>query len=704
MFPNHGHLTPAEYVDMDRRPHALTAFVAALEFVYRHNEALLSEIQRPVVAAAPAIMCYNALQQLDVIGGGSSLLSVLNCCKTAVGRRAFRARLLDPVADVEELRRRYDAVDVALKDRRFERARRCLEGVYDVERMHRRVCLGRLHPSEAGTMVASLRKAGDAMACLHLDATPLEELAARIACVLDLEAASKCTMDDFCCNVFARGQHPDLDEMQDELGRCTSAFHEAAAYLNGLARADNHIRIESSDADGMWLVVTAKRWRALEAASSCTPPPSFRGAPFSFSPATTRLSHPHLILENASLKAVRHMLAHATRERYVAFLRGLAVTEEARFRAAVAGIEAADVTSACARNAVEMRHVRPSLSTTTSENGSRIKAGALRHPVIEHLMRERNVKVRYVPNDVALGGADGGMLLYGVNAVGKSSVMKAVGLCALMAQAGMFVACTSCELAPFRRIFTRAGLRDDMARGHSTFMVEMLELRGIMRQADAHSLVLGDELCAGTEAASALAIVGAGVGALCERRVAFLLATHLHELVDLPQVRDLLPGLRVFHLSVHCERPSGRLVMDRTLAPGRGMPTYGLEVCKSLDMDLDFLRIAEDIRRHVLKKPGQLVRPRRSHYNASIYVDLCGVCEEPANQTHHILFQAGADKDGFFEGGGGARKNDASNLVPLCEACHDKVHHSHELVIEGYEQTSDGVRLRWHSASGEAAR
>ena len=144
-----------------------------------------------------------------------------------------------------------------------------------------------------------------------------------------------------------------------------------------------------------------------------------------------------------------------------------------------------------------------------------------------------------MPNDVSLGvdGVDG-VLLYGVNSVGKSSIMKAVGLAVVAAQAGMFVAADALELGerPFTGIYTRIGLRDDLARGHSTFVVEMLELRAILRRASARSLVIGDELCAGTEAQSALAIVGAGVVTLAKRGARFAFATHLHELPRLPQV------------------------------------------------------------------------------------------------------------------------------------------------------------------------
>jgi DNA mismatch repair protein MutS len=386
-------------------------------------------------------------------------------------------------------------------------------------------------------------------------------------------------------------------------------------------------------------------------------------------------------------------------------------------------LEDVDVCLACARNAVCLGHVRPVLRDNSlskqprkKEQRSFFRAVGLRHPIIEALDRGE----RYVPNDVSLGcDGIGGILLYGVNAVGKSSAMKAVGLATLMAQAGMFVACASLELAPFTGIFTRIGLRDDLARGHSTFVVEMLELRTILARASRRSLVIGDELCAGTESPSALSIVGAGVLRLAARGAPFVFATHLHELATaVPLLRPVLyveeeteegcgdPGaargsrrpskglrVRAMHLSVQMDAATGRLVLDRTLLPGSGPPTYGIEVCRSLDMGDVFIRTADRIRRHLLSVPETLLGPGRkpSRYNASVVVDRCGVCGAPAEETHHIVPQAVAAPH---------EKNRSHNLAPLCAACHAATHGtSHgthgtsQLDIKGYVATSEGLVL-----------
>jgi DNA mismatch repair protein MutS len=279
--------------------------------------------------------------------------------------------------------------------------------------------------------------------------------------------------------------------------------------------------------------------------------------------------------------------------------------------------------------------------------------------------------------------------------------MKAVGIAVLLAQAGMFVPCAELELAPFGRVLTRIGMHDDLFRGRSTFMCEMLELRDILACASPRSLVLGDELCAGTEPQSALAIVGAAVVHLRAAGAAFLLATHLHGLPDVPEVAAL-DGVEAMHLRAAFDAATGTLVLDRRLAPGRGLATYGLEVLRGLDMPREFMRCADKIRRTAAGVPESLVRRRQSRHNADVLLDRCGVCGAPATQTHHIVPQSAADAGGFVPAtkGHAFHKNRAFNLVALCDACHEDVHHG-DLRVTGFVQTVEGVRLECETVAAQ---
>jgi DNA mismatch repair protein MutS len=277
--------------------------------------------------------------------------------------------------------------------------------------------------------------------------------------------------------------------------------------------------------------------------------------------------------------------------------------------------------------------------------------------------------------------------LYGVNAAGKSSLSKAIGLAVLMAQIGMPVPATEMSLAPYNSLYTRILGNDNLWAGMSSFVVEMTELRAILN-AGPRALVLGDELCAGTETTSAIAIVGAGIRRLVEKDAHFIFATHLHELLEIPELAEH-PTVRPYHLSVRSQEDGNGLIYDRILRGGRGPAMYGLEVCRGLDMDPQFLEYAAVLRRQW--EGTEIDRAKVSRYNAAVAVQVCDACgSQDRLETHHIVPQAAANERGFV--GVGRHKNDAGNLVVLCDACHDK-HHRGEIEVHGWQATTTGRKL-----------
>jgi DNA mismatch repair protein MutS len=165
-----------------------------------------------------------------------------------------------------------------------------------------------------------------------------------------------------------------------------------------------------------------------------------------------------------------------------------------------------------------------------------INAKGLRHCLIEQF----NLNELYITNDVCLGdGQTDGILLFGTNAVGKTTIIRALGISIIMAQAGLYVPCSEFQFKPYKSIFTRIIGNDNIFKGLSTFEVEMSELRTILRLMDENSLVLGDELCSGTETISAISIFVAGIQRLYQAKSSFIFATHLHEIVDYEEVREM---------------------------------------------------------------------------------------------------------------------------------------------------------------------
>ena len=231
-------------------------------------------------------------------------------------------------------------------------------------------------------------------------------------------------------------------------------------------------------------------------------------------------------------------------------------------------------------------------------NKSFINVKDIRHPLVEHIQEDE----LYVANNIFLGEKNqDGICLFGTNAVGKTCFIKSIGLNIIMAQSGFYTASTEFKYYPYQKLFTRILNNDNMFKGLSTFAVEMCELRNIITMANQNSLILGDELCSGTENVSAISIFIAGLKYLSKKESSFIFATHFHEINDMEDIQ-ILKNIKMKHLSVKFETKKKTLIYDRKIKDGPGESIYGLEVCKSLFLPESFLNDAYNIRKKYLKK------------------------------------------------------------------------------------------------------
>jgi len=298
----------------------------------------------------------------------------------------------------------------------------------------------------------------------------------------------------------------------------------------------------------------------------------------------------------------------------------------------------------------------------------------LRHCLIEKLQQGE----LYVTNDIRLGdGKLDGILLYGTNAVGKTSFIRALGISIVMAQAGLFVPATNFSYKPYKYIFTRILGNDNLFKGLSTFAVEMSELRTILRLANKNSLVLGDELCSGTESISAVSIFVAGIQALHKQGCSFIFATHLHEIINYEEITSL-HNVSMKHMSVMYDRENDVLIYNRKLSDGPGNNMYGLEVCKSLNLPQDFLENAHNIRTKYHPASASILDLKQSRYNAKHIKSICENCKkELATEVHHLQHQQDANDKGIIQNNESSfHKNHPANLSSLCEKCHNEIHKS----------------------------
>ena len=369
-----------------------------------------------------------------------------------------------------------------------------------------------------------------------------------------------------------------------------------------------------------------------------------------------------------------------------------------------------DVVQSNVLNVVEKGYVEPTIDMSHSH--SFVKAEKMRHPIIEHISKH----TKYIPNDIVLGIDDiDGMLLFGVNAVGKSSLMKSIGINIIMAQAGMYVASSSFVYKPYKYLFTRIRNNDNIYAGLSSFEVEMKEFKVILKYANEDSIILGDELCSGTETLDATALVASGVSNLAKRKSSFMFATHLHFLADMSYIKEL-NNVKLFHLLVERdEKDPTRLIYTRTLQPGNGPKSYGILVCETMDLDRDFITKAKEIRERMnsMKTHNNInvyhnhnTNSNVSKYNINKIISICEICKiANACDVHHINQQCDANENNIINDShnGIFNKNKLWNLVSLCKECHQSIHSSPpRITIEGYVNTSSGIELKWQDLENAA--
>ena len=266
-----------------------------------------------------------------------------------------------------------------------------------------------------------------------------------------------------------------------------------------------------------------------------------------------------------------------------------------------------------------------------------------------------------------------------------------------MAQCGLYVPSENFEYNIFSSIYTRISGNDNLFRGQSSFIVEMNELRSILKRCNQSSLVIGDEICRGTEHLSGTAIVGATIMRLIENNVKFLFATHLHDLPNLSSIKKL-NNVKFYHLSV--EKKGGELIFNRHLKEGTGEQVYGITIANYILDDPEFIKKAVELKNDLMQKNNlsyKLVNDKKSLYNNDMYIDKCTVCGSNNKlETHHIVFQKEYKETPYGEINNKKFhlvKNHKSNLVVLCQKCHDDLHNN-KIQINSLVQTSNGVQIK----------
>lgn len=544
--------------------------------------------------------------------------------------------------------------------------------------------------------------------------------------------ATTTSMTVFPTNIIASGVSSEIDDIILKYNSSLAEFEHIREYMNELMRKNEktsdteYVKLHETEKSGMSLQITTKRATALKMymmkKENCLPypsppiPPTQNGNVFrEYSGVESDVSlgnqadRSHVV-SISDLRFVKTSSSITTIEsdRLIALSRKILNSKE-ELNSAIAKVYLEIIARFVSDLFVELEQVskyiakldvivcksyiarqynycKPIIDCAASK--SYVNAGGLRHCLIEHIQQNE----LYVANDVSVGMEDdiNGFLLYGTNAVGKTSFIRALGISVIMAQSGLFVPCSQFLYKPYTAIFSRILGNDNIFKGLSTFAVEMSELRIILKMSDENSLVLGDELCSGTEMESALSIFVAGLMELDKKNCSYIFATHFHEVTEYSEVTEMTKlGLK--HMEVVYNRELDCLVYNRVLKQGSGPRIYGLEVCKSLHLGEEFLETAYAIRNKYYPENRGELSNEPSVYNRRKVRGKCEMCNNHiGEETHHLQQQKDADKNGFI---GSIHKNHPANLLTVCEKCHDKIHSPNNAAGPKRTKTTAGYKL-----------
>src|SRR6266566_6569408 len=496
---------------------------------------------------------------------GATLLDVIDRTLTPMGGRLLRRWLLAPLVDPGAINARLDAVQVLVGDGRGrERLREALDGVRDVERLAGRAALGRATPREMGALRDSILRLPDVAGALgglqgREHSTLLEQTAHRLDLLTDLgEELSRALVDRPPAQLddgdsFRQGYDTELDALKD--ARDGGKQHIASLQARERERTGiGSLKVGFNKVFGYYIEIThAHRDRVpadYERRQTLT--------------GAERYVTPDLKEYEAKVLGAEERIAQREGELLDALRRQVAASI-GRVQGSAGVLAQVDVWAALADVAERERYARPEVngSFTLALEGSR-------HPVVERMMPRE----AFIPNDVTLDEAGRVVLLTGPNMAGKSTLLRQVGLCVVLAQLGSFVPCRRASVGVVDRLFTRVGASDNLVRGQSTFMVEMSETSAILHAATARSLVLLDEIGRGTSTYDGVAIAWAVTECLhnsigCKT----IFATHYHELT---QLTEELEHVRNFNVAVR--EVGEEIVFLHRLEPGGADRSYGIHV------------------------------------------------------------------------------------------------------------------------------
>jgi len=573
---------------LDNRTAAVSAAGALIHYLRTTQKVDLAHVRSIAYRqrADALLIDPTTLKHLEVLDGSDggrdgSLLHELDRTMTTIGSRMLRGWLLRPLLSLERIRDRLDALEeFAFRSTDRGKLRDALKGVQDLERLVARAALGTAGPRDLVGLKQSLALVPRIRTVLAGMQAPLtQSLVAELDDLPDVRNLVETTLIDEP-PAFARDggfTRDGTDAELDELKAISRSGKQVIAEMENRERSRTGIgslKVRYNRVFGYYIEVSKSNLHAVPA--DYQRKQTIAGGERFITPALKEYEEKVLGADERILERELEIFER---------LRTAVAAEAPRIQATARALAALDVVSALAESAALNNYIKPHV-----HDGDELVVVDGRHPVVER----RTSSSPFVPNDISLNGSTSQlMILTGPNMGGKSTYLRQTALICLMAQAGSFVPAREAKIALVDHIFARVGASDNIARGHSTFMVEMQETANILHTATSRSLVVLDEIGRGTATFDGLSIAWAVAEYLATNsriRPKTLFATHYHELTDLA---DATPGVVNFHVAAREWKDD--IIFLRKIVAGRSDRSYGIQVARLAGLPAAVIERAREI-------------------------------------------------------------------------------------------------------------
>jgi len=675
-----------EQLDLQLQSDVIPYFIQGLQYAYDHDPLILQNLKNPVLVQTDKRLILNndSIYQLHLVESSvvddygdskfTSVFNTINQTRTAMGHRLLKYRLLMPSTSKKLLNERYERIENTLPV--YKKLDGMLKGICDMDRKCRKMAAKRLHPYELAAMRDSFMSIIDVLEngkeLYDIDSDIIDEFSEfyeEYEATFDRAKMKTGKIGMTKGSYFNEGVSEKVDEAENMIIEYRELLEEVAKAISDKIDENKMcVSIMHNTTDGYYMKTTLIRYKNMtkEDIELESDTIEFDNLEIVKLKNVVKITCPKIRKISKKLTGAQFKLNSIITEAYLDILEEWSNKYSSMLFKVADLIGEVDFIVNAAKISKMYGYVRPII---TKSSQSYVKASKLRHPVIERIV----TKTEYISNDVEIGVENCGMILYGVNMSGKSSLLRSIGTAVVMAQAGMYVSASKFEYYPFTNIISKITVQDNPFKGQSLFMVEMNEVNNMLRRGDERTLVLSDELCSSTETSSAHAIVACTLKKLADKNVKFIFSTHLHELQKIPAIKND-KNIKTMHFQVSVN--DSEMIFDRTLKEGGIPDTYGLEIAKALGLPTDFIKDAFDIRDYLKENNSEILSTKKSKYHKGVFMHNCTHCgTNKSLETHHIKEQHTANDEGLISTDEYCiNKNQKFNLIVLCRSCHMKMH------------------------------